>query len=142
MKKKGLTIVEILTVIAIIAVLAGVMPPLLRSFHLEAQLAKVAMQQETIKSATLMLHFDTGEWPAVTNIGWGLVNSNGVTNVADWDGPYMDTWTKDPWGSYYYILKPPSTTEVLVYSKGPDCCMDGAEGGDDIVLLITSDRNQ
>jgi prepilin-type N-terminal cleavage/methylation domain-containing protein len=63
MKRKGFTLIELIIVIALIAILAGAMVPMFRSNRLEAQQAKAMAELDAIKSAALMFHADTGTWP-------------------------------------------------------------------------------
>ncbi len=64
-------------------------------------------------------HFHTGEWPAATNGLAALAFHPGTPN---WNGPYINRPSKDPWGTAY-IYTPPkaeSTNCPTLYSCGPD----------------------
>lgn len=133
MRKRGFTLIELLIVVAIIATLAGAMMPFFRETRLETQRAKARADLDTIRTACIMLHYDTGDWPPGDRYdGYGLINSAGIPN---WNGPYLLEWKRDPWGMYYYVDNYSSNpVRQRARSRGPNRAWGG---GDDINLLIT-----
>lgn len=65
--KKGFTLVELLIVIIIIGILAGMMMLSTGSAKDKAEATKIVSNMRTIKSAALMYYADNGKWPAVTS---------------------------------------------------------------------------
>jgi len=139
-KEASFTLIELLIVIAIIAILIGAMVPVISVTRKDARFTKVMADMEAIKKASQMYHIDTGQWPpAVTAIRGFNSNYNGV---AGWNGPYLDDESaSDPWGNNYGIWNTgggmtPRVAELKSY--GPDGVWNTT---DDIVVIITSDRD-
>jgi len=65
--KKGFTLVELLIVIIIIGILAGMMMLSTGSAKDKAEATKIVSNMRTIKSAALMYYADNGSWPALAN---------------------------------------------------------------------------
>jgi general secretion pathway protein G len=131
MKKSGVTLIEMLIVIAIMVILAGIAVPMFARNRLLAQTAKVVAELDTIRTAANMYHHDTEQLVPVGNSGMGLVTNNGV---GGWRGPYMDQWKADPWNATYEIFdNGTSPTRRWVGSGGP------TSGDDNITLLICPD---
>ena len=145
MREESFTLIELLIVVAIVAILAGAMMPIFNITRQEAKEAKVLAELDAVKMASVLLHYDTDEWPVVGTAGEGLVDNNGV--IVGWAGPYLDEWKEDPWGNLYSINETNVEEKVYVYSYGINeedefvAAAGGGPGGDDISLLITSDRN-
>ena len=130
MRKSGFTLIELLIVITIMAVLAGALVPMFRVNRLLAQTSKANADLDSIKTASIMYHHDTGQWPAIGSTGAGLINND---SAAGWNGPYLDDWRIDPWGTAYNIFDNGSSpTRRWVRSAGPTA-------GANITLLITPD---
>jgi len=116
MSKKGFTLVELIVVIAIIAVLTAVVSPTAYNAIEKAKVARATLDMKTIKTAAMSFNGDTGTWPLrgigtpLRGTGAGFINNtdgNGNT-VHGWDGPYLEKWPRNPWGAnnaylnYYY----------------------------------------
>lgn len=141
LRKNAFTLIELLIVIAIVALLAGVMVPVFRTTRYDAQRAKTLADLEALKTALRMFHFDTGTWPI--HIRWReslLKNEDFLGDpIPGWGGPYIDEFRDDPWGRRYTIWSggtPPR--EFVVFSYGPH---EGF-GPDDIRLIVTPDSER
>ncbi len=133
MPKRGFSLMELILVIAIMAILTAAMVPMFKVNRLQAQTSKANADLDAIKSAAMLYQSDTGAWPAARSDGIGLVTND---NVANWNGPYLDAWRNDPWSHSYYLANAASGgfTGLSAGSSGPD----GRQGSaDDITLLIT-----
>lgn len=133
MRKSGFTLIELLIVIMIVGILAGAMVPIINVSRQEARNAKARADLDAIKTASVLLHHDTGEWPPIGTDGDDLISD--VSGNAGWEGPYIDEWRDDPWGSPYEIWDS-SATDRWVSSWGPDNADDNG-GDDDINLILT-----
>jgi len=132
MRRGGFTLIELLIVIMIIAVLAGAMIPMFRTTRLNAQQARANADLDSIKTASIMYHFDSGQWPPIGNVGNGYINN--VPVAPNWNGPYLDEWKNDPWLHPYVIFNGTGVNR-FIESWGPNGSNETT--GDDLGLLMT-----
>jgi general secretion pathway protein G len=84
--KKGFTLIELIVVIAIIAVLGAVIAPNAFKSIEKAKIAATVQDLNSIKTAAAAYFTDTSAWPANSA---AFLAAGGV---AGWDGPYLDKW--------------------------------------------------
>lgn len=60
---RGFTLIEVIVVAAIIAILAGILVPMIFNQVDEARVTRAQAECKTISSAILMFRKDTGKWP-------------------------------------------------------------------------------
>ena len=136
----GFTLIELILVIALIAILAGALVPIVRTSRVEAQQAKARSDLDAIKSACTLYHTDTSAWPAAGTTGAGLVATD---SVANWNGPYVDEWRADPWGNPYRLINGTATPVTLsVSTLGSDNVAGGTGAATDLIILVTPDRSR
>ena len=96
----GFTLVELLVVLAILALLVGLVMPNFFEITGEKDAILMQSQHQKMRVAVFLYHMDTGEWPTEWS-GAGLDTENQhqlwfATNDADngdvggWDDPYID----------------------------------------------------
>ncbi|MBI4844474.1 MAG: type II secretion system protein GspG [Nitrospirae bacterium] len=135
-KKKwneGFTLIEIIVVAGIIAILAGILVPMIMREINESRITRATADLRSIATAMIVFNKDTGRWPvmdatcnqtvtlltgngaAPANIdvnGWdntttSMLDNHFSTNddscYAPWNGPYMPIVSADPWGRQYVI---------------------------------------
>lgn len=121
----GFTLVELLVVLAILTLLAGLVGPRVLGQLGGAKSKTAAIQIADIESAVGMFKIDVGRFPT-TEEGLGALAAKPATVTSGWAGPYLKgTLPTDPWGKpYHYQLSPAGTIEIL--SLGAD----GAPGGE------------
>jgi len=127
--RNGFTMVELMAVLIILGLLAGVV---VRSFIGQVDLAKVKTTQASLKllhSAINEYHMNTGQWPGEDEGLYVLIEPpSGATN---WPvGGYLDTTDIPPdgWGhEFVYELYPESGKPFVIKSLGAD----GQQGGED-----------
>jgi len=106
------TLIELIVVIAIISVLAAIIAPNAFRAIEKAKVAKVVSDAKNIKTAAYNMYADTGFWPGSNwaddsdhddlsgaEAGEGFVSDPGVD---DWEGPYLEKWSQNPWGGWYW----------------------------------------
>ena len=125
---------------AIIVILVGATTPVMKNARTQAQQARVSADLDTIKTAAIMLHHDTGSWPPTGNAGAGLVTAGGISS---WNGPYLDRWNNDPWNTAYAIYDVTGTpTQRWGRSLGADAAVGGTGNDADIAIIITPDTSK
>ena len=123
MSRKGFTIIELIVVIAIIAMLAASLLPSVQNMVTRSRATRTAGELRTIKDAMNRYLIDVGSYPPYIGAftgSWGadvgLVSRGAVigSHLANWNGPYLETWpVKTPMGPIggtavgaYYIHPP------------------------------------
>src|SRR5262250_2527714 len=67
MKSRGFTLIELAVVLAIIAVLAAVLTPMVTGYLDQARTARAQADVRTIADAIKLYRRDTGRWPIYNN---------------------------------------------------------------------------
>lgn len=115
--KAGFTLIEILLVVVIIGVLAGIAGPLLTNKTQKAQISAAKAEIESIGTALRLYELDNGTFPSSLS---ALVDQPG--GAPNWDGPYVEKegggLPKDPWGQSYTYSYSGGKTYTLS-SQGP-----------------------
>lgn len=127
----GVTILEILVVLAIIALLASVVAPRVIGQLGKAKSQTAALQIDNLVSAVQLFYIDTGRYPSETEGLPALFAA--PTGAEGWSGPYLDTEEalSDPWGRDY-IYSGEGAAGFGIQSLGRDGTTGGA--GEDIDL--------
>jgi len=123
--KSGITILEVLVVLSIIALIAAVAGPRLIGYLDRAKTETAALQTAQLRQAVQLFYIDVGRYPAD---GEGLgVLLTAPPGTADWAGPYLETPDAiiDPWGRNYIYAAPEDGGDFSVMSFG----QDGVRGG-------------
>lgn len=136
--KKGFTLIEIITVMVIIVILAGVLVP---RFAVRTEEARVAAAKADISAMELALdayEADNGYFPTTEQGLDALFIVSGIPPVpTNWKGPYLKKKVgKDPWGNPYIYVCPGvyNTNAYDLYSLG----RDGKEGGSGFDADVTN----
>jgi len=126
----GFTLIEILVVIVVIAVLAGLVAPNVFKHVGEAKSVSARSQIEMLGAALDAYRLDTGRYPA-TDEGLGALWQAPVQEPrpAAWRGPYLRKDVPlDPWGRPYLYKSPgeqnPAGYDLVSYGA------DGQPGGE------------
>ncbi len=129
-RRHAFTLIEIMIVIVIIGMIAGLVGPALIQNLVKAKVETAKTQITLLKNACKDYYLDMSEFPRSLD---DLVSSPGNPK---WDGPYLDPAKVpvDPWGQPYQYQCPGSHGDVDLFSFGND----KAQGGEGKNADITS----
>jgi general secretion pathway protein G len=137
-KSLGFTLIEMLVVLVIIGLLAGLVGPKLFSKVDSSKVQTAQTQVKMLKGALETLRLHMGAFPT-TEEGLASLNNppSDEKRRAKWEGPYLDeALPNDPWGNpYQYSVPGANGQPFALYSFGADG-KKGGEGNDaDIGML-------
>ncbi len=125
---KGFTLIEILVVMAIIAMLAVMVAPNLFNQQAGAMRDVALTEISTLEAALDIYRLNVGEYPDSLD---GLVEND--SGRASWNGPYLRRDVpKDPWDNDYVYES--NGREFTLISYGADGASGGEEDNADIGL--------
>ncbi|MDR2031595.1 MAG: type II secretion system major pseudopilin GspG [Azoarcus sp.] len=127
-RRAGFTLIEILVVLAIIGLIAGLVGPRVMNALSGARTDSAELQIKNIEAAADMFKIDTGRYPNAAEGLNALVTR--PSGLAGWNGPYLKETTvpKDPWGNdYIYEIPSRHGGSFDLYSLGADKA-PGGEG--------------
>jgi len=129
----GFTLIEIMVVMVILGVLAGLIIPRIMGRPEEARRLKARVQMESIETALKLYKLDNGSYPTTEQGLEALVEPPSVGQLARaWrEGGYLERSKvpKDPWDNDYVYLCPGTHGEYDLISYGDDG-QPGGEGKD------------
>ena len=141
--RAGYSLLEILVVLAIIALIAAVVGPRLFAQLDRSKTQTARLQIRSLEASLETMRLDIGRLPSEQE-GLGLLIQADPQNVSGWYGPYLDrALPSDPWGRPYIYRPPPAeadgapggpeiSAQVLSYGA------DGAAGGQGVNADVTS----
>lgn len=122
--RRGFSLVELMIVLAILVLLAGLVLPRLLSSQGKADRQATMTQLASFEDALDMYKIDNRTYPNTEEGLKALLKAPEDENRArNWDGPYMDELPVDPWGNPYNYEYPPtegSKDIPNISSNGPD----------------------
>ena len=129
-KSGGFTLIELMVVVVILGILAGLIVPRIMGRPEEARQAKARIQLESLDTALKLYRLDNGDYPSTEQGLQALVEPPSVGDLPrNWrQGGYLDKGRipKDPWGNEYMYLCPGIEEEYDLISYGAD----GEPGGE------------
>jgi general secretion pathway protein G len=121
---KGFTLLELLVVLMILGLLAGLVGPRVFANISKSEVKVARAQIAALETALENYRVDTGRLPTQEQ-GLGALDK-APSNEPKWAGPYLKkTIPLDPWGNPYQFRAPGEKAEVEVFSLGKD----GKPGG-------------
>jgi general secretion pathway protein G len=125
----GFTLVELLVVLAILGLLAGLVGPQVMKFLGGSKTKTAALQIHDLAATLDLYRLEIGYYPSTDQGLEALVRDPG--NTRDWNGPYLKKTEvpKDPWGSEYHYRAPGQHGSFDIWSLGADN-REGGEGED------------
>jgi general secretion pathway protein G len=130
---RGFTLLELLVVLGIIAMLAGIVGPQVMKHMGESKTKAAKVQIEDLAAALDMYKLDLGKYPTTEQGLKALIESPG--NANRWNGPYLRK-TKmplDPWQQEYRYVSPGEHGKFDLYTLGADD-KEGGEGEDQDIV--------
>lgn len=129
--RRGFTLIELMVVIVILGILAGLIVPRIMGEPDKAKILKARMQIESIGTALRMYKLDNGNYPTTEQGLQALVEqpASGDTPKNWRKGGYLEKGKvpKDPWGNEFVYLSPGLHDDFDIIAYGAD----GAAGGED-----------
>jgi len=143
MTRRGFTLIEVVVVVAIIALLAGILTPLIFKYIDEANETRALGDCRNIATSLMLFHKDTGTWPYYNDCWEGRTEEPQVDylygNMGDMPG--MPAGVQESWGDiaadmFYSLVtwgdercswyKPASTGGLFI--GGPSILRHGWKG--------------
>lgn len=124
--RAGFTLLELLVVLVILGMLAGLVGPRVMKYFSGARSDTTHLQITDLSTALDMYKLEVGRYPTTDEGLEALVQK--PADASRWNGPYLKKKQvpKDPWGQDYHYRSPGEHGEIDLYSLGAD----NAEGGD------------
>jgi general secretion pathway protein G len=130
---RGFTLLEIIVVVAIIAILASYIAPKIAGRVDDARISKAKSDIRVLESSLELYKLDNFLYPSNEQGLEALVNKPAGEAARNWrDGGYIKKLTKDPWGNDYRYVYPGANGEFDVYSLGADNAVGGEGEAADI----------
>jgi general secretion pathway protein G len=127
---RGFTLIELMVVIVILGILAGLIVPRIMGRPEEAKQLKAKIQIESLETALKLYKLDNGMYPSTEQGLQALVEraSTGMIPNKWREGGYLEKGKlpKDPWGNEFIYLSPGVHGEYDIISYGSD----GVAGGE------------
>jgi general secretion pathway protein G len=126
-RPKGFSLIELLVVLVIMGLLAGLVGPRLFGKVDQSKVQTAETQIKMLRGALQTYRLDVGSFP--TTAQGLLALQQAPSDVSDyWRGPYLsDDLPQDPWRSSYQYQSPMNNLQGFsLYSYGAD----SVEGGD------------
>ncbi len=121
-RSAAFTLIEIMLVLAIIALLLGVGIYKLTGVMKTGETTRVRGDLQALETALLNYRIAAGSYPTTDQGLAALLTKPG--NVRNWAGPYLKGIMRDPWGQEYGYRFPPARqsdkSSPDIFSKGPD----------------------
>jgi len=125
-KQTGFTLLELLVVLGIIAMLAGLVGPQVMKHMGESKVKAAKVQLEDLAQTLDMYKLDVGSYPTSEQGLNALIES--PDGAQRWNGPYLrkSKVPLDPWNQEYKYTSPGEHGKFDIVSLGAD----GKEGGE------------
>lgn len=130
--QKGFTLIELMVVIVILGILAGVVVPRIMDNPDKARVAKARHDITALESALDLYRLDNYTYPSTEDGLEALINK--PANAPNWkQGGYIKKLQKDPWQNDYQY-EHDGAGNIEIYSFGAD----GAPSGEGVNADISS----
>lgn len=125
--QRGLTLIEIMVVVAILGLLAAMIVPNVIGQGEQARVDLAKSNMASIASALDMFRLHNSRYPTTEEGLRALVER--PSNARSWpEGGYLSRIPEDPWGNPYVYISPGTSGAYDLISLGAD----GVEGGEGV----------
>ena len=133
-RARGFTLIEIMVVVAILAILAAAVIPRIMDEPDKARVVKAKQDIRALEAALNMYRLDNFSYPTTDQGLDALVSAPAIEPEPQnyKEGGYIKKMPKDPWGNEYQYLSPGENGEIDIYSLGADRSPGGAGFAADI----------
>lgn len=127
--QRGFTLIEIMVVVLIIGLLAGVAVPIVMDRLDQANVQKARADFKALQTALKLYRIDNFNYPSTEQGLEALVSKPTTAPIPRnyKSNGYLENLPKDPWGNNYQYMSPGEGHEYDIYSLGAD----GVNGGVD-----------
>lgn len=134
LRNRGFTLIEILVVIVILGILAGLIVPRVMDRPDQARVVAAKSDIGAIMNALKLYKLDNGSYPSPEQGLMALAKKPETGDIPrNWKtGGYLERLPKDPWGTDYQYLNPGLHGEIDVFSFGADRKAGGEDYNADI----------
>lgn len=135
--RQGFTLLELMVVILILGILAGLVIPRIMDQPDKARVSKAKLQMESLALALNQFKMDNGFYPTTEQGLAALVEkpSRGRVPKSFPEKGYLPKLPTDPWGNPYVYLSPgEGNRDYEIICRGAD----GAEGGEGVDADVKS----
>jgi general secretion pathway protein G len=133
-RRAGVTLLEIMVVLTIIALIAGLTAPRLMDSFGRAKSRTASLQMENLKGAVQLFYLDVGRYPSEAEGLDALITVPG--DAENWQGPYLEgpKALRDPWENRYLYRSPAEDKPFEITTYGRDGRAGGTKEDSDISL--------
>lgn len=133
-RQGGFTLIEIMVVVAIIAILGATVVPLIMDRPNEARQVRANQDIASYSAALELYKLDNFNYPSTEQGLEALITKpSGDPEPANWkSGGYVKKLNKDPWGRDYLYSSEDGNFEIVSLGN------DGVEGGEEFDADISS----
>lgn len=121
-KSLGFTLIEVMVVLLIIGIMAGMIAPQILGNQEEAQIKTAAIDIQSLENALTQYKLSNNTFPSTEQGLDALVNEPTVEPIPRnyrRDG-YITRLPNDPWDNPYQLLSPGEQGRIDIFSNGPD----------------------
>jgi general secretion pathway protein G len=131
--ESGFTLLELLVVLGIIAMLAGIVGPQVMKHMGESKTKAAKVQIEDLAATLDMYKLDLGSYPTSEEGLKALIES--PDGAKRWNGPYLSKSKipLDPWQNEYHYVSPGEHGKFDLFTFGADN-KEGGEGEDQDIV--------